>query len=276
MSLKVWLGFRDVGTREPALRAAVRKSLTPLGWVETNIEDCDLAIWWGLPDGYQKTLDKLNGKPYIVIEFPFWGRGNKHNIKGSMFKVSLNGLHPLHGFWQGADESRALRTGAPKIQGWRNVGERILIAGMGEKGCGMHGYSYGQWDRNAVNIIKSVSDREIVFRPKPSCKYSPNIEGVTFEKRKCSLTALFTNIHSLVTHHGNSAVEALVHGIPVFCNDGVGSLMGHTDLTKIETPHKPENRVEFFNQLAWWQWSFEEIQTGEPFKWMLSKGLING
>lgn len=276
MSLKVWLGFRDVGTREPLLRKAVRRGIIGLGWVESSIEECDLAIWWGLPDKYREYLKVLGSKPYVIIEFPFWGRGNKHAVKTSFYKVSFGGLHPLKNFWHEDDGSRALKIGVPKIKPWRTVGERVLLAGMGEKGCLMHGYQYGQWDRQAVMTMRGHTSREIVYRPKPSCKYPPTVHGVTMEQRKCSLLALFTNIHSVVTHHGNSVVEALAEGIPVFCNDGVGTLMGCTDLTKIESPVRPENRIEFFNQLAWWQWTYDEIERGEPFKWMVSKGLING
>lgn len=277
MSLNVWLGFRHKGSREPALAHAFRRALVILGWTESNIENCDLAIWWGMPPEHRQWLQKLKGKPYIVVEFPFWGRGNKHNYRGGMYKISLNGLHPNDCFWQNADESRTTRTGAPIIQPWRNKSGKIFIAGMGQKGCDIYGYDYGTWDVNAAMEISKHTDRKISYRPKPSYKVVPQFKNpVTVEQRKCSLSSLMHNIHLLVTHHGNSAVEALAQGVPVLTNDGVGKLMGINDFSQVETPFFPENRKEFFDQLAWWQWSYGEIEKGLPLKWLMSKGLING
>jgi hypothetical protein len=277
MSLNVWLGFRNKGSREPALRHALRRALMELGWTETSIEDCDLAVWWGMPPEHRSWLKKLNGKPYIVLEFPYWGRGNKHSYRNSMYKVSFNGLHPNDCFWQGDDETRAKRTGAPSLLSWRKSGDRILIAGMGVKGCDIYGYDYGSWDVMAATEMNKHTKRTIVYRPKPSYKIIPDFNvSVNFEQRQCCITSLMRNVHMVVTHHGNSAVDALVMGIPVLTNDGVGKLMGISDFSQIENPVFPENRKEFFNQLAWWQWSYAEIERGLPFKWLMSKGLING
>ena len=69
-----------------------------------------------------------------------------------------------------------------------------------------------------------------------------------------------------MTWSSNSAVEALLAGIPVFvqAKHAASYRMGTPDLTKIENPVAPSDniRLRFFQALAANQWTAEEIASG--------------
>lgn len=61
----------------------------------------------------------------------------------------------------------------------------------------------------------------------------------------------------------NIAVDAVIAGIPVFCTGPCAGLtMGLSDLSKIESPVRPE-REQWLYTLAANQWTFEEMKRGE-------------
>lgn len=272
--MKVWFNLYRSNERDLALNLAFREAAKILGWHESNIDDCDIALWWGLPPSHKDWINRLNGKPYIIVEFPFWNRGLKNNIRDCFYKISIGGIYPgADIFWQDADDTRYKKTNGVKIKPWRK-GSDIYVAGMGRKGSEAFNYIHGEWDIKAVNIIRKNSDKNIIYRKKPNDKKPAIIEKVVLDQCVRSLRHSICNAHALVTHHGHSAIDALSEGVPVFCNYGLGLLMGKSDLKQIESPHYPENRPEFFHQLAWWQWHFEEIKEAKPFIWMLDRGIL--
>ena len=71
-----------------------------------------------------------------------------------------------------------------------------------------------------------------------------------------------SNAWALVTDHSNAAVDALSEGIPVIFTNSARILGNIED---IENP--PMNR-EFFNNLAYQQWTLEEIRSGEAWDYV--------
>ncbi len=99
------------------------------------------------------------------------------------------------------------------------------------------------------------------------------IPGSIYQE-KVPLHAALLDAHAVVCHHSNVAVEAIVAGVPAFVWGGVGKDMGSQDLRKIENPHRPDNREDWCNRLAWTQWSVAELATAEPWLHLKSEGLI--
>lgn len=278
--MKVWLGFRKERFREPYLREACRKAMAGLGWAEVKRpEECELAIWWGIPVSHKPVMEMLKAKgiPFIIIDFAYWGRSNRHNIRGGYYKVSLNGLHPTDDLFRlGQDADRYRTTGGFKICPWQKGGESILVAGMGPKAASVFDIRHGEWDGAAVETLQRHTQRSIIYRQKPSDKYPIIFPGTENDAAKRPIAEVFRRCFAVVTHHGNSTVEALAAGIPGYTRHSVTREMGHTDLSLIESPFYPENREEFFYSLANWQWHFEEIAEGLPFRLMRQRGLLHG
>jgi hypothetical protein len=138
----------------------------------------------------------------------------------------------------------------------------------------MFGIGRNEWDIEAARIISENTKRKIIFRQKPSDKTPQQIPGTQFDNGKRAIERLIDGAFAVVTHHGNTTVEALARGVPVFTKESITLTMGHSDLTLIETPLYPKNREDFLERLACWQWRWDEIAQGKTFKHLTKQGLI--
>lgn len=136
-----------------------------------------------------------------------------------------------------------------EVTPWRNPGRHIVIAQPTPTYIKSHGIE--RWTQETLDALSRVTDRQIVIRDKES---------------KRPLQADLLNAHCLVAHGSIAAVEAVVMGCPVFVHqDSAASLVGLTDLSKIETPIYPE-RQAWLNSLAYSQFSETELVDGTLWK----------
>lgn len=229
----------------------------------------DAAIFWGFVETCQAIMSGYNvaGKAAVYLDLAYWHR-NTH------YKVSVGARHPTKYFQKVQHPNdRWLRVGG----GYRNYRGRddgatkILIAGMSAKAAWAEKCEpVESWERNAVAELHKYTDKAIVYRPKPSWSGAKPIPGAEFNKGPLS----FDNIHAVVTHHSNVAVEGLVAGIPAFVWDGVAVPMGLQDLSKIETPYYPRNRELWLHNVAYCQWTLEEMGNGTCWRHLKSEGLV--
>jgi len=131
----------------------------------------------------------------------------------------------------------------------------------------------GHWEAKTIARLKRLTDRPIVFRPKPNCRAARPIAGSTFAPTQ-PLDDALRDCHAVVTHHSNVAVDALLAGVPVFCESGVASVLGCADINAIEQPIMPAGRAQWAADLAWCQWNVQEMRDGLAYKYLLSEGLI--
>jgi hypothetical protein len=108
--------------------------------------------------------------------------------------------------------------------------------------------------------IKKHTRRRVIFRPHPLGKLPP-IEGCD-----CSSEPLFkelTQAHAVVTFNSNTAVEALLYGVPVFAFDE-GSMVWNVcnrELRDLDNPSEPA-RQKWLNNLCYAQWTLAEMSEG--------------
>lgn len=235
--------------------------------------DSDYAVFYGLSGGLPKVWNdyKVHAKA-VYIDLGYYGRREGGRWDG-YHKLSVNDRHPTEYFnkVQHGPE-RFLKLGL-EIMPWREPGEEILVAGMSYKAAACEGIKGQEWERWAIAEIMKESNRKIRFRPKPNCPRSRPIKGTLWDNRR-SVVMSFENVHALVTRHSNVACDALLHGIPVFSEYGIASTMGHREVSMIETPIYPDNREQFFYDLAYCQWTRAEIERGLPFKLLKSEGVL--
>src|SRR3546814_146351 len=111
------------------------------------------------------------------------------------------------------------------------------------------------WLKRVVGELRLHTDRPIVVRTKP---------------RRAAHTPLSADLRdcwALVTFMSNSAVEAVLAGVPVFCTGTcAASRMGLSDLARIESPAYPGGRAQWAWNLAANQWTLDEMRAGEAWK----------
>lgn len=189
--------------------------------------------------------------------FIYWDRGYVRRVfaaslprgaDGGYYRFHINAFQ-----MQKIRDVSADRWGALDIQPqpWKREGRHIVIAAPSRTYAKFHGIE--SWIADTIDALARVTDRRLVIRDK---------EHV----RNRDLRRDLDGAHCLVTHGSIAAVESVVLGCPVFVHpDSAASLMGQTDLLRIETPVYPD-RAAWLRSLAYCQFNERELVDGTLWK----------
>lgn len=239
--------------------------------------DFKIAVFYGLAGNLKRAFDeyKVGGRKVVFIDLGFWDRRlkNKNRYEG-YHKISINDRHPTTYFQNRAHAADRIARFNLTVQPWRTSGRYILLAGMSAKSSWVEGFAAEEWERSAVKQLAAVTDRPIIYRPKPSCPNARPIKGTRWSPREEELESLLKDCHAVVTHHSNVAVEGLTAGVPAFCWDGVAKPMSLQEFGKIDQPLHPEGREQWLADIAYAQWNLEEMREGLPWRHLKDEGLV--
>lgn len=216
----------------------------------------------------------------IYVDLGYWGRRQGGRFSG-YHKVVVNGRHAT-AYFRRPQHDRKRVSVFPDLfaQPWSDTsqaanGGHILLAGMGDKGALAEGYHPNEWERQAVDIIRGATDRPIVYRPKPSWKKATGIPGCqTVESKERPVELDLANCWAVVTHHSNVAVDGLVAGVPAFCWAGLAAPFSSQRLERIEHPEFPDGRDAWMADVAYTQWTPDEMARGECWAHLRAEGLV--
>ena len=107
-------------------------------------------------------------------------------------------------------------------------------------------YNAYNWIDETKKIIKKFSDRKIVVHNKFSSK---------------NLDELLKNAWSFVSLQSTAGFKAMINGIPAYFTEP--SLK---NINKIEEIENPKINYNVFNNLAYGQWTLNEIESGEAWE----------
>lgn len=243
--------------------------------VKYRTPDTQIAIFYGLSG---RLLEIFNdypaaGRKAVYVDLGYWGRKDGGRFSG-YHKMVVNSRHPTDYFQKIAHDSKRADLFRLSPLPWKRRGEHILITGMGPKGANAEGYRPGEWEAMAVEQIRKVSNRPIVYRPKPNWANPDRLPGARMAPSGQSLEQALVGCHAVVAHHSNAAIEAIVAGVPAFIVEGAAVPMAKTNLAEIEKPAYPEGRRQWVNDLAYTQWSIAEMQSGAAWAYLVNEGLL--
>lgn len=223
----------QVARHDPELLLKLHESVIPI--VGCSVELREIICKW-----------RLENRKFI-----YWDRGYWCRVFATWLPRGGNGgMYRWHvGHYQLQEivdkPGDRLKHCRPPVQPWVKSGKHIVIAQPTATYAKFH--QLGDWTDVTLNIISKITDRQIVIR----CKES-----------KRSLQADLENAHALVAHGSNAAVEAVILGCPVFVDAvSAASLVGETDLTKIETPVYPD-RDAWLRALSYSHFDEQELVNG--------------
>lgn len=233
----------------------------------------DFAAFYGLSNGLHRIFrDYAEINRLFFADLGYWHRRKRTRWDG-YHKVVLNARHPTVYFnTKPRDPSRFASLGV-EIKPWRKSGSHIIVAGMSGKAAAMEGLQPEQWERQTIAALRKLTRRKIIYRPKPNWMGARPIPGSVLDKMT-ALELAFEDCHAIVTHHSNVAVDALMAGIPCICPGGVASLLSSHDLADIENPLMPDGREQWACNLAWTQWSLEEMRNGAMWEYFRTERIL--
>jgi hypothetical protein len=205
-------------------------------------------LTYGEERGLRVMLDRViaQGREWVYVDNGYfkWGHFSGY------YRVTHN-AYMRDGTGKGSD--RRWRRLGLSIKPWQRGGSFILVCPPPARFATLRRFDEKAWLEITLAILRTHTDREIRIREKPS-------------KRECRANPIQQAIkgaHALVSHSSNAAAEVLIEGYPVFCTDPcASSIMGESDLSKIESPRYPDGREQWACDLAAGQWTIAEMRDG--------------
>ena len=109
-------------------------------------------------------------------------------------------------------------------------------------------YNVNSWVDETTKLITNFSDRELIIHNK-------------FSKKP--LDHLLKNAWAFVSLQSTAGFKAMIQGVPAYFTDS--SLKNISNIEEIE---KNEINYSIFNNLAYSQWTLEEIKSGEAWQYL--------
>lgn len=155
---------------------------------------------------------------------------------------------------------------------WRKKGSHVLIAGSSEKYHQFYGMHHPtKWAQRLVRALRGFTDREIVYRPKPSWRDAVPIADTRYSRGEESIADVLKNCHVMVTHGSNAVFEAQLAGIPtITLGPAITAPISSRGQDAVEDPYLANytERHQLLNNLAWWQWTLPEMASGEAWEFL--------
>lgn len=249
-------------------KAELKSSLTYKG-----IPEYDVIVFYGLAGGLDRLFtDYRKTRKAVYVDLGYWGRRKRSRYDG-YHKLAVNARHPTDYFQTRPHSADRFKQHGVPIRPWRETGRHILVAGMSAKAAHAEGLSPHSWERATIQRLRQLTDRPIIYRPKPNWIEAKPIPGSIFDKTT-PLEAALHDCHAVVTHHSNVAVDALLAGVPCICPHGVASVLSGHRLEDIEALRKAVGRGQWAADLAWTQWSVDEMKSGAAWRYLRNEGLV--
>lgn len=273
----------DRHPRSKRIGQALYEGACRMGWRAEVFEElrrvsaplADLAVGYGwLPHADTLAAHKEAGRQYLHVDLGYWTRKRSGSDYGGHHKIALNDRHPTAYFRRDRPHDRLV--GAPQVQPWRQDGRHILIAGLSAKGAISIGRQSLEWEREIITALRRITDRPLVYRPKPSWHDAQPIQSLGYSPATETINDALRNSWALVTNYSNAAIDALAAGIPIYAEAGVASALSIPSLAEIERPRKlsTAERRQFLADVGYAHWTRQEIEDGTMYRQFIDDGLI--
>lgn len=199
---------------------------------------------------------------FVYGDLGYWNRETS-------YRLVVGGWSPESYVRAGLPHGR-LRDLGVEVKPVNTSGDTIVIAGCSAKSSIEHGLIYRKWEVDTAEALQGCGKR-IVYRPKPTDKMRSPIPGTEYDDGP--IEATLARASAFVSHHSNACIDALVAGVPVHCVTGAAAAFS-VPLADIAGADMPEGREQFLADVAWLNWSLEEMRRGEAWRHLKERGLI--
>jgi hypothetical protein len=222
--------------------------------------EADVAVAYGWVHEPIFSAYRAAGKHYVFWDLGYWGRRPQGASEEGYHRLAVDDWDTALHMRREYPSDRFQRLGLMIGDGPREPRD-VLVAGMSPKAATTHGYDYGEWERQACTVLARICpDMSVVLRPKPNKRAVPQIP----------IEQALQTARLLVTHHSNTAIDALLLGVPVYAVKGVGRLASSNVLNADEINHPYElahaARLQLLADVAYAQWTPAEMRSGEAWQ----------
>lgn len=153
-----------------------------------------------------------------------------------------------------------------EIAEWRESGTHVVLAGSSAKYHEFYGLKEPTaYMRGIVRELRHITERPLVYRPKPSWREAVPITKTRFSGSEESIGDVLADAWALITHGSNACFEAILSGIPcIVLGDAAAKPLSSTKLSDVEAPYlaSRKQRLRWAQALAYHQFTQAEFASG--------------
>lgn len=240
------------------LRAHGIEAKLSSGTAETKYVAC-----WGWRRGMAL---RAAGHEVLVMERGYLGD------RFSWTSLAWNGLNGRGEFPDFPREDSRFSQNFAELKPWKNDGDYILILGQVPGDASLRGKKMMPWYERVAKRCAEIYGKPVHFRPHPLAKRRGGRDKIrNAAKSTGSLNDALAGAALAVTYNSNSAVDAVINGVPAIAMDH-GSMAwdvaGHA-LDELVRPC----REDWAASLAWKQWTIDEIASGDAVEPYIKKAI---
>lgn len=157
-----------------------------------------------------------------------------------------------------------------RLQERNPAGRDIVILGSSAKfhhTCGLPHPT--EWARDLVRQIRTYSNRQIVYRPKPSWADAEPVDGTVFDHgKKTRIEDALARAYCSITYGSIACVDSIMAGVPaIVLGNGVAGPVAEPRIPFIPQPRwvSHEERVQWISNLCYCHWRPQEIEDGSAW-----------
>ncbi len=237
------------GLAEHGLTAEIVKGYVP--------RDADLAVFWG----HHRRVDDIvvqqrqRGLNYLVMERGFFGD------RYAMTSIGYNGQTGLADFCNENSPPDRWEQFEDLLKPWKPGKKYVLVMGQMPGDASVAHIDIRSWVRQTIFDLQA-DGHTVAHRPHPLDK-SPHLVGGT-EVLRGDLAEVLAGASCVVTYSSTSGVDAVLAGIPTIAMDPRSMAYPVSRHSFNEAPKRkePKDRLQWAYNLAYCQWSMEEIESG--------------
>lgn len=220
----------------------------------------DVTATWGIRAGRLGIMRRTQerGGRHLVMELGYFGDRTKWTSLG------FDGLNGKADFVNANSPPDRWEQHVNLLKPWREDGDFVLIIGQVPGDTAVEHVNLDRWYAEMARAITAAGEKP-VFRPHPITVKRDQPLWTGCDIIMGDLSASLARAKWVVTFNSNVGVDALLAGVPVVAMDEgamVYQLAGHEPGVRPPTP----DRTQFFNNLAYCQWTMDEIKSGAAWK----------
>lgn len=244
----------------------------------------DLVVFIGFSRERRKIMDAYHaqGVRVLIVDKAFIRAHNRSNHN----RICMDGISPLRYLMREQRDGRRWRQLYQPL--WPERGEARnpdLFYTYANNSQVVHEFAHlGDAHELAVQTLKRMGrmleegghmeSPKLLYRPKRTLPEAEKAGRYKMSVHPDTIEDCLANTQALVTYTSSCAVNAIMHGIPAFClGPCAATPMANVLLDDLPEPWFPTDtqRLHWLENLAWCQWTDEEISKGQMFDFISSE-----
>lgn len=215
----------------------------------------ETCVVWGT-----RYLDDLDGRyqNVVVMERGYFRDRMRY------YSLGLNGLNGRADFKNADSPPDRWQQHGVRVEPWRTGGDYLLLMAQVPGDMATKGVDLASWYRYMVEVVPMETSMPLRFRPHPAAPGNyPRDLGIEIDPVEQPLADALAGAAGVITYNSNSAVDAVLAGVPAYAEDE-GSMAWDVAAWSIKEliNFEPVERLQWAFNLAYAQWSTEEIMNG--------------